>query len=684
MNTKLHTFALLGGMLLGGCISSEDPIDIETIDELDEPASPTASPTASPASEVAAQPEESVPTSGAVIPWECIGAPVVAILDNAEENCTGRSLPPNWIWNPMFDTGSPQVAAITLPVPEEFQKFCMFEYVGNGELKNPEDYAPILQFIDSHPALSLDTTAADCMGFKEQSGPTTLADPDLAKLLAESFMMNIDAPDAGELEDTLGYQRPVRLEVLDSVSQDAVDNGLTPHNEHGKYMSAIMRGIACPNAQPDCVDSIHHLLAMPRRDYQLPDWTVGEAYASKVDVAIQIFAAVQQWRQDKLNHEPHATDRLVLNISLGYQRVNAGVDDFSRGPQASLKAALDFASCHGAMVFAAAGNVRDENCPENESGPLAPAEFELLPAPTEAECHALGFIPDWEHDFPIFSSDRPLVYAVGGVDAYDERLPNSRKDSQPELVALGANAVGPGLETPLTGTSVSATVASATAKLLWSYQPRLRPDEVYAIMHKSGWDLGVPAEFGYWPGMNTHRLSVCASLQELCDGADPHECPQLGCYAAPPASDGNLGGFFQGVHDVLANPNTNIKEYDGHIGAPTCDVWSPTELVTPQPEQPVCGYCGADINFGSDNDQLYMSIAPMYQGLITDAILLVKDGAGTTHAVTFDPEVITSLNDSSIGVVKVTFDAPVVTKGATLSFSTVMMNQSNPVVLNFP
>ncbi len=677
MNTKLHTFALLGGMLLGGCISSKDQIDIETIDELDEPTNPSANP----ADELAAPPVESIPAILNIIPSECIGAPIVAILEGSEGDCTSRSLPPGWVWNPMFDTGSPEAAALTLPVPEELQKFCMFEYVGQEKLGNPEDYWPILNFIDAHPALDLDTAAADCMGFKEQSG---LADPQITQLLAESFMLNIDAPEAADLEDTFSYQEPVRLEVIDSVSQTAVDNGLTPFNRHGLFMSAIIGAIACPGGQQSCLEQHHHMLAMPRRDYQLPDWTVGEAYASKVDVAIQVFAAVQQWREDKLNQAPNATDRLVLNISLGYQRVNAGVDDFTRGPQASLKAALDFAACHGALVFAASGNVRDESCPQNESGPLAPAAFEEIPAPTEAECHHMGFVPDFDGDFPVFSNEpRPLVYAVGGVDAYDEPLPNARPQSQPELVALGAAGVGNDLTMPLTGTSVSTAIASATAKLLWGYQPRLTPDEVYRIMQTSGWDLGQQADFGFWPGLNSHRLSVCAALDELCSNEDPNECPQLGCDAQPPALDGNLGGFFDAVDQVLADPNIVVKEYDGHAVAPVCDPAQPTELVTPQPDLPICGHCGADVKAGSYNDRLSMSIEPSYKGSITDAILLVEDTAGLITAITFDPAVITSLNDSSVEVVKVFFDAPQGTKGATLTFTMGTATQSNPVLIRY-
>jgi hypothetical protein len=677
MNTKIH-IAFVGGLLLGGCTLSEDQIDIESIDELDEPVGPTGDP----ANEIASQSQESVPANLGLIASECIGAPVVAILDNPQGSCNLRNLPPGWIWRAMFEDGSPEVAALTSPVPHEFQKFCIFEWVGQQEIKNLEEYNQVLTVIDNSPDMSLDTVAVDCMGFKEQA--TTLNDPDLRKLLNESFLLNIGALDSSDLAATLPYQSPVRVEVVDSVSQTAVDNAITPHNMHGIFMSSLIGNIACPSGGA-CLDTIRHLLAMPRQDYVLPDWTVGEDYASKVDLAVQIYAAVQQWREDKQNHAPNMSDRLVLNISLGYQRVNQGVDDFDRGPQASLVTALKFAACHGALVFAASGNVRDENCPQNDVGPLAPASFETLAAPTEAECHALGFDPDWAQDFPVFGNDpRPLVYAIGGVDAYDEPLANSRTDSQPALVALGANAVGNDQSLALTGTSISTAVASAAGQLLWMYNPRLRPDEVYFAMYKSAWELGQPADFGLTPGVDTRRLSVGAALDYVCsDLNSPSTCPVLGLSAQAPAGDGNLGGFFSAVDDVLNDPGTVMKEYEGQQTAPVCDTALPTELVTPQPELPICGHCGAEIMFGLNNDKLYMSIDPSYQGSISNAVLLLKNNWGTTTAITLDHETVDALNDPTMGVVVLSFNAPVNTKSAALSFTLGAVTQSNPVTLRY-
>jgi hypothetical protein len=678
MNTKITNIAFVGGLLLGGCTLSEDQIEIESVEDLDDASGPLANP----ADEIASENHnQTSPVAGNLIPAECIGAPVVGILDNPSGSCQLRSLPPNWIWRPMFEDGSPEVAALQDPVPQEFQRFCMYEYVGQQDMKSLEDYNAILTEIDNHPDMTLDSVAADCMGFKEQS---TLNDVDLRKLLNEAFLLNIDAVDSSDLAATLPYQTPVRVEVVDSVSQYAVDNGLAPHNAHGMFMSALIGNIACPNGGGACLDSIHHLLAMPREDYQYPDWAKGKDYASKVDLAIQIYAAVQQWREDKYNHAPNATDRLVINISLGYQRVNQGVDDFDRGPQASLKTALDFAACHGALVFAASGNVRDENCPQNDVGPLAPASFETIAAPTEQECHALGFDPDWAQDFPVFGEPRPLVYAMGGVDPYDEPLANSRPGSQPALVATGANAVGNDSSMALTGTSISTAVGAATGQMLWMHNPRMTPDEVYFAMYKSAWDLNTVADFGFFPGATTRRISVCAALNYVCEELNsPSTCPILNCEAQAPAADGNLGGFFAAVEDVLHDPNNVIEEFDGQQDSPVCSAAPVTELVLPNPEMPVCGHCGADIVTGLNNDTLYMSIDPSYQGQIQGAVLLVKNMFGNTIPITIDPAAIGSLNNPSVSVVKVNFSAPSYTKSATLNFTLSSNTQSNPVILKF-
>lgn len=168
----------------------------------------------------------------------------------------------------------------------------MYEWVAPYPMESRDQYAQLLNLIESGSDIELDSVAADCMGFKEQGD---LNDPAVTVNLRDAFNMNIQAVDAGDLAHTAEYRQPVWLGLLDSVSQEAVDYGIPAHNEHGRYMSSLIGGIACPDEDPSCLRNIHHMLAMPRSDYQLPDWTVGEDYASKVDVAVQIYAT-SRWR----------------------------------------------------------------------------------------------------------------------------------------------------------------------------------------------------------------------------------------------------------------------------------------------------------------------------------------------------------------------------------------------------
>jgi hypothetical protein len=677
MNTKTY-FTMLAGLLLGGCNLS-DETDSLPIDELEQPTSPLGDP----ASELESNEHASERSGQAIIPDECVGAPIVGILSNyPEAACDGFELPANFAWRPMFLNGSPDAAGVSLPVPEELQRYCVFEWVGAQPMEGRGAYAPLINAIDNYPYIDLDSVAADCMGFQEQSD---LTDPNVTTALMDAFLANVDAVDAGDLGTTQGYREPVRLALLDSVSQWAVDNHVPAHNEHGRFMSSLIGTIACPDASDEkCPLQIHHMLAMPREDYMLPDWNVGKDYASKVDVAVQIYAAVQQWREAKINGDDDRADRLVINVSLGYNRINAGVDEFTRGPQASLKAALEFASCHGALVFAASGNVRDEVCPYNDTDPLAPAAFESLPAPSEADCIKMGFAPDWAQDFPVFGHERPLVYAVGALDGFGNPAVNARPHSLPQLVATGTNGVGRDMSMALTGSSVSTAVASATAMLVWGYNPRMTPDEVYAAMWESGYDMQRTADFGLNgnPGQ-MHRLSVCASLDFACSGANPNQCPQLGCVAAEPDKNANLDGYDYETKIILDDPATVIKEVDELPSTPVCDPTPQTELVLPQPELPICGNCKADIAKGAilNDDLLYMSIDASYKGLVTSAMLILSDDVGGVSTYMLSNTTITSLNDLGINVVKAKFNGPA-TVSATLTFTLATgMSQSNPVIV---
>jgi hypothetical protein len=220
----------------------------------------------------------------------------------------------------------------------------------------------------------------------------------------------------------------------------------------------------------------------------------------------------------------------------------------------------------------------------------------------------------------------------------------------PRLAALGANGiVDPGAEA-LSGTSVSAAVTSATAALLWSFRPELRPDEVMQLIYSSGWATGQVADFALTGSPSVHRVSVCAALDDACTGQSGN-CPTPGCSATAPATDGNLSGFQAALEAVLADPGTNVESFQVETSAeyPTCEppvAMGSTDLSSPQPDVPLCSRCNLTKagGFLPNDDELSMTIDAAYAGQILGLKLVLTDAAGTPSYHGFDPEVVESLN----------------------------------------
>jgi hypothetical protein len=420
---------------------------------------------------------------------------------------------------------------------------------------------------------------------------------------------------------------------------------------------------------------------MPRIDWaHAPDWVRGGGHGTQGDVALAVYEAVAGWHERRIANPNKSAPRLVLNLSIGWNRLTQDTGSLDRGPARSVLTALQYASCQGALVFVAAGNNPDEGCPDDHTGPLAPAAFEQFRAPTEPECIGLGFASPWAASYPVHGSQsgyEPLVHAVGGVDEYDRPLINARLDGTPRMVALGSNAVvaepGSTFE-PLTGTSISAAVASGIASLIWSYRPELRPHEIADLMIDGSWKLGADAEFGIngLPLTAQYRLSVCGALAQACDGQDPDACPEPKCELGEPAKDGNLGDFFAEVDGILADPSTSVDPIytNQSTSAPVCENFDYTNLADPQPPKPLCSRCSLSIAAGSNfgDDAVKMQTEAMYDGMVTAAWMTVYDAVGNPTAISFDNSVITSLNSPTSDVTIAFVDSPT-TVAATINFT---------------
>jgi hypothetical protein len=309
----------------------------------------------------------------------------------------------------------------------------------------------------------------------------------------------------------------VRVGVLDtSPDSGVVGPAARGYYDHGYNVGRVIRELACPNENdgaPDCVAGIDNTLALPHT--QQGAQATGGYVGTTADLARAIDLAVHKWRTAR------AERRLVINISAGWDPIwGAGEPNANPGAGAVLQA-LRVAACHGALTLAAAGNKPGA---VGTDGAVYPAAYEALTAPTRAECAALGVRVD-ESRGPIFDSDpraAQLVYAVGGVDAMDRPLTNTRPRGRPRLVAYADHVVarstdGPRpLTTIMTGSSMSTAVASGIAAAVWGRAPQLRPHEVVRHMYARAVDISrggtVNASFPPESNAGIRRLSYCEAV----------------------------------------------------------------------------------------------------------------------------------------------------------------------------
>jgi hypothetical protein len=670
--TKL---SLLFGLLLVACTDVSSGLEFDD----SQPDLGDEEPIVGPLGETGILAPESHPMPVELVVSNCPGAiRLIGVLDAGSGECTlGNTLPAEWEGSSLFEAGSPGVAGLGEAVPAELERYCAFDYVG------PEDevesyYAGLTTAVNNYAYMDTSTLSTDCRGEFEQGD---LYDVTIGAELRDAFLTNIGWSNGEDIDTEYDVRESIEVAVVDTVSQEAADDpNIEPANGHGLQMAALIREVGCPAGRTECVDGVRHVLAMPRDKWtREPDWTVGGNHGSQGDLAMGIYQAVEAWRERRLASPSSSAPRLVINLSIGWEHLGGESLTSERGPHAAVLAAMQFASCHGALMVVAAGNTKNEMCPDQNVGALAPALFEKLPAPSASECATLGFSPQWTNDYPIFPTGSgeyvPLVHAVGGLDEFDDALINARVGAMPRLAALGANGiVDPGSDA-LAGTSVSTAVASGTASLLWSYRPELRPHEIMQLIYDAGWSTGETADFALTGTPSVHRLSVCAALDDACTGQSG-SCPTPACSATAPASDGNWSGVYAAIGAVLSDPSTNIETFEeqGSAQYPVCEEpqgMGAVDLTSPQPEVPLCSRCNlakAGGNITAD-DQLTMSIDPSYAGLIAGVKLVLKDAVGDPTYYPLAPEVIDSLNAQPYPVdVTIVFVEAAGASGASLSF----------------
>jgi hypothetical protein len=472
-----------------------------------------------------------------------------------------------------------------------------------------------------------------------------------------------------------GTQDSVRLAIVDTqpTNEVAPEQFTDYGSAHGFALTTLARQLLCSGpagcgAQVTsrlalaftCFDRLTNLSAC-RRDAE------GGWFGLQSDLALAIRKEVAEWLSDTPPAPPPAAQtHLILNLSVGWNSRFGGPGPVSSLPlgAASVYAALQYASCHGALVLAAAGN--QHGGPSEPEGPMYPAGWETQSAPSQTACQALlqpgAYIPDYAFPPMGQTDNRSLVYAVGGVRQDGGPIYNARVRGEPTLVAFADHAVTESLADPgkpipvLTGTSVGTAVVSAAAAAAWRLSNGLRTTELLGDVTESAKDLGRDPDFcnGGTPAnpcpigaRQVSQVRVCA----VADCVDSNICNE------PFPSCGPLTGLDLSRVDLTDfKPSEDLLELTETLSDPDCDPILARHSPAGKPDNPCLSkqYHGVNalpwtdpqpgdlpcptclVRFASPGT-FYYEIDPDLSGVFTDATLLCGDFAYSLDIGTLMP-----------------------------------------------
>ncbi|MBL8942092.1 MAG: S8 family serine peptidase, partial [Myxococcales bacterium] len=611
--------------------------------------------------------------------------------------CEPKDCPEQWIcpdvlddgWllqgHRMFVDGTYALAGLGLvddDLPAALQRFCFYR----GESKGLVLTEPKLPASVDCPAIA---PHANALGKELQAS------------LQHRFEVQVDA-EPGAL---VPGERPVDLALVDTHS----DRGWSWDAGHALAMRRIGERIACPT--PECSVKFPHALALPLLHDGTPKDPDDGIYGTRGHLAIGIMEAVAEFRARAAEDgEPR---RLVVNLSLGWTAPQGGKDCGAAegqpwchdhvgelltrletgGPPGALSsryaveavhAALLYASCHGALIVAAAGNAHDDSC---NLDPVAPAVWASYRAPTVQECEALGFTPpdSIAASLPANAEHAwPLVVPVSAVDGLDRPIAATRPGSITPLVAPGDHVTLDAAEAPLSGTSVSAAAVSGAAALVWSQEHGLDAGAVLRQLYDTAVPVAGTSEFaihGWAPGLGVRRLSACAAqpLGGSCAAPDALTIAtdELATAAADAATasasvhyDAKAIGVIEDKCEACGEPTFAWApeipdDSDAAWFFESCQQLAPSfafdthhELAGPQPNVPVCPDCPLVLEVGTGQAWVTLSLEEKYlDGSVHWSganLVLVTDGG---KRLVFDLPKSSVLGDLLAGAV-VTIELP--------------------------
>lgn len=470
-------------------------------------------------------------------------------------------------------------------------------------------------------------------------------DPDLDVVLPQADMLADDtqvrrvlsAAYLASLGGTFGgtYAQPIyntmtnlpKLAIVDTASERVTYAGAVTA-KHGLAMAFLAEEVRCPGLQNNlltaakCRSLTRFYQAFPNQD-DTQEPAVKPALAVKNSglgslgtVAGAIVRATTQ---------SQTTTPVVVNLSLGWDHVEFAGQPYAltdpehqqmiAAPNASIPApvqaahaALLYASCRGALIIAAAGNNVGGAC--NQTGPLEPAAWESLAAPSPTQCAAiLAPTAPVSPPLPSPSSGR-LVYAAGGIMDDGRPLPISRVGGTPPRVVPAFMAIPASKTDPWTGTSVSAAVLSGIAAAVWTYKPTWTAHEVIAwldgISPHSGPKIDYPNPLA---SQKSARIAGAATRQALCQVTNTAPgCATPGTTGIVPNTDAAFAALLTttqttlpdstrvmpvGVlpHQIQRTTTCGAAATVTYYGAAPPQTPPPLAWARPQPATPICPAC---------------------------------------------------------------------------------------------
>ena len=417
------------------------------------------------------------------------------------------------------------------PRPADFLHYCRYTWQPDDPAKGQPDTASLRAGETRQGPVRLDHLTEDCPIVSPVADPDPIA-AQFWERQREAFLVQTEVVRPG---GPAAATAPAitRVAVVDTAPTEFTSGqpGATGAYAHGRTVGLTIRELSCFR-NSNCTTFIANHLALGRAARNGAT-TIG----TRGDLAVAIRQAVVEWDKHNINnppgsplHHPH----LVINLSLGWeespQRLSATIptSQISDAATASVKQALEYARCRGALIVAAAGN--SGLGPVRPPGPMYPGAWEQSTAPDKSRCTSLGLRLATQP-----RTNDALLRSVGGLDAADVRLADSRPKGRPPLNASAAFVVmkdpsdAAGRSPVLTGTSMAAAVVSAAVASAWSVRVDASPFDIDDAVYKSGEPMGATADYCLGAGpcsQDVRRASVCRTVRAVCAGSPPPAtCP---------------------------------------------------------------------------------------------------------------------------------------------------------------